>query len=193
MADMDGDGNVEFYVADLDARRVWQVEYQGGSITDPGSYTTTEIYAWPDGTQPKTLKIGQDMDNDGKPELIIQGPPGNLGGNIIVLERARPTSVEETPVSAPSRFELSQNYPNPFNPSTVIKYSIARKTHVRLIIYNILGEEVIRLVDREMPAGTYTVTWDGRDASGRTAYTGVYFYTLQTETFKQTRKMLLIK
>jgi len=94
-ADMDGDGNIEFYIADLDARRVWRVEYQGGDITSPGSYETTEIFEWADGTQPKAIIVGQDMDNDGLQELIIQGPPGSVEANIVVLER--PTQIRRPP------------------------------------------------------------------------------------------------
>ena len=103
--DLDGDGNIEFYAADLDARSVWRTEFQGGDATNPANYTTDRIYQWADGTQPKTLQVGQDMDGDGKLELIIQGPPGAEGGNIVILESTAPP-VEPGDLMLDSDFSL---------------------------------------------------------------------------------------
>ena len=70
-------------------------------------------------------------------------------------------------------FELEGNYPNPFKPSTVIRYSIPGALDVRLVIYNVLGQEVRTLIDDSQPAGRYSLVWYGRDAAGRGVSSGI--------------------
>jgi hypothetical protein len=89
-------------------------------------------------------------------------------------------------------FGLS-NYPNPFNPETEISFSLPERTQVSLIIYNILGERVKTLVNGEVDAGTHTVSWNGKDEAGKQVASGIYFYRLKTETFDQTKRMVLMK
>ncbi len=89
---------------------------------------------------------------------------------------------------APSGFVLEQNYPNPFNPSTRIKYAIAGKQFVSLKVYDLLGNEIATLVNEEKPAGTYEVEFNANRLSA-----GVYYYTIVTENFVQTKKMILLK
>lgn len=103
------------------------------------------------------------------------------------------TSVDTTPTELPSRFELQPCYPNPFNPQTTLSYSVPFADHVRLTITDILGREVITLVDQLEPAGTREVTWDGRDKTGARVASGVYFYQMVTKDFVATRKMVLLK
>jgi hypothetical protein len=88
----------------------------------------------------------------------------------------------------PVRYALEQNYPNPFNPSTVIEFKMPASGAVSLKVYNILGQEVKTLVDGMQPAGNYTYRFDGANLS-----TGVYFYRLQSGSFVQVRKMMLLK
>ncbi len=93
----------------------------------------------------------------------------------------------------PKEYQLSQNQPNPFNPTTEIKFGLPQNSHVTLMIYNIMGQEVITLIDRNMSAGTYQVRWNGLDNSGRAVSSGVYFYRMQAGDYVQTRQMLLLK
>ena len=88
----------------------------------------------------------------------------------------------------PSKYELSQNYPNPFNPSTTIRYSIPEAGNIKLNVYNMLGQEVASLVNGFKQAGTYSITWNANNLAS-----GIYFYTLQTGSFRISKKMLLIK
>ncbi len=88
----------------------------------------------------------------------------------------------------PNTFSLNQNYPNPFNPSTSIKFSIPKGGFVELKIYDILGREIMALVNDPFEAGTYEVTFEASKLAS-----GVYFYTLVSGDFKDTKKMLLIK
>ena len=88
----------------------------------------------------------------------------------------------------PSEFALKQNYPNPFNPTTTIEYSISNTAFVTLKVYDILGKEVTSLVSEQKAAGNYNVTFD---ASNYT--TGIYYYTLTANNFRETKKMMLTK
>ena len=88
---------------------------------------------------------------------------------------------------------LSENFPNPFNNSTHIHFAIKQSSHVTIEIYNILGQKVRTIADDEFSAGNHEVQWDGRDAFERKAANGVYFYKMNTDTFNQTRKMILMK
>ena len=91
---------------------------------------------------------------------------------------------EEMPVN----YTLSQNYPNPFNPTTNIKFSIPKDGNVSLKIYDITGSVVQTYVDGFMRAGTFNAEIDGSNLAS-----GVYFYTLKTNDFQQTKKMILVK
>lgn len=95
----------------------------------------------------------------------------------------------------PRAFELGQNYPNPFNPSTMISFSVAEgnREKVSLEVFDLRGKLVRRLVDSEKDGGRYSVFWDGTDASGQRAPSGVYFYRLRAGGFSQVRKMVLLK
>ncbi len=88
----------------------------------------------------------------------------------------------------PGGFELHQNYPNPFNPTTQISYDIPIQTHVKLSVYNALGQRVATLVDAAKAPGKYDATFD---ASGLSS--GIYFYRIQTDSHVQTRQMMLVK
>ena len=92
----------------------------------------------------------------------------------------------------PERFHLGQNYPNPFNPSTIIPYRLPVSTHVRLEVFNLLGQRVATLVDGDRPAGSYTVRWDGTDAAGRAVGAGVYLYRLTGDGMRAANRMVLI-
>ncbi len=111
----------------------------------------------------------------------------------LVSKSALPTDVPDEPNVLPNKFVLGQNYPNPFNPTTTIKFSLAVRSSVALEIFNILGRRINMLVDKELPAGSYSVTWDGRTGSGRAAASGIYFYRLKAGDGVQTRKMVLLK
>ncbi len=98
------------------------------------------------------------------------------------------TGVTEDVLLAPTRFSLSQNYPNPFNPATNIEYDVPSAGHVTLAVYNIMGREVAKLVDETQPPGHKTVSFNGKGFAS-----GVYFYTLRTGTFSDTKKLILIR
>lgn len=102
------------------------------------------------------------------------------------------TGVEDES-NSPQDFRLMQNYPNPFNPVTVISYELKGTVFVNLTVYDLMGKEVITLVNEKQTGISYQVVWNGRNKYGKEASSGVYFYRLKTDAFSQTRKMILIR
>ena len=92
----------------------------------------------------------------------------------------------------PTDFVLGPNYPNPFNPSTIIPYQLPAATHVRLEVFNLLGQRIATLVDGARAAGVHTAQWDATDAAGRAVAAGVYIYRMTVGMESQTGRMVLI-
>ncbi len=94
----------------------------------------------------------------------------------------------------PTVFSLGTNRPNPFNPSTTIAFDVPQVAHITLTIYNVLGQEVIRLIDEQRSPGRYEVAWNGRNAQGAGVSTGIYMYRLTSSTgFAEAKRMTLLK
>ena len=93
----------------------------------------------------------------------------------------------------PTEFSLSGNYPNPFNPTTTIRFGLPTATSIEFIVYDLLGREVDRLLDRHLDPGYYQVVWRGRDAHGRSLPSGVYIARLVTPEYTKSIKMVLMK
>jgi hypothetical protein len=114
----------------------------------------------------------------------------NLGaGNgieLIDIEQTAPNNIIDD--NNIKYFQLYQNYPNPFNPVTTFLYNIPKQSFVSLKVYDLLGREIITLVNQVKPAGSYSIIWD---AKGITS--GVYFYKLEAKTYSITKKLLLLK
>ncbi|MCK4655988.1 MAG: T9SS type A sorting domain-containing protein, partial [candidate division Zixibacteria bacterium] len=79
-------------------------------------------------------------------------------------------------------------FPNPFNPTTEIEFALPKLAHVRLEIYNIMGQKIVTLIDTQLDAGYHSIMWNAGNAA-----TGLYFYRLQADEFVDTKKMLLMK
>jgi hypothetical protein len=107
------------------------------------------------------------------------------------LVEGMPNDVEDDPGSSsaiPGEFRLHQAYPNPFNPTTTIQYDLPRASDVRIIVYDLLGREVVRLVDGHMRAGYHRVNWHASDLTS-----GMYFYSLQAGAWQDVKKAILLK
>ena len=100
------------------------------------------------------------------------------------------TAIEEI---LPSKFTLFQNVPNPFNPTTTIRFDLARPAHVKLFVYNIKGERVATIIDKDMPEGRKEVTWTATNDKGSAVASGIYFYRLVAGGFVQTKKMVIVR
>ncbi|MDD5529584.1 MAG: T9SS type A sorting domain-containing protein [bacterium] len=92
-----------------------------------------------------------------------------------------------------STYSLSNCSPNPFIRNTEIKYSIPGNTHSSVRIFNISGQEIVTLVDKEQKAGSYTVGWNGKDKTGKLVPTGMYLYQLKSGNFCETKKVVLMR
>ena len=103
------------------------------------------------------------------------------------------TAVRTVGGPIPESYGLDQNYPNPFNAGTVIPFSVGEYGHVRIAVFNILGNRVVTLVDEQLAPGRYTADWDGTSADGRPVATGIYFYRISSNAHVATRKMLLLR
>ena len=103
-------------------------------------------------------------------------------------DRGRKEKKRRSKVLLPGDYVLQQNVPNPFNPSTEITYALPERSWVRLIIYNLRGQEIARLVDKEQPAGYYTVVWNASGMSG-----GVYLCRMVSGEFNTSRKLVLLR
>jgi hypothetical protein len=104
------------------------------------------------------------------------------------LQKPSLASTTEQASELPREFTLSQNYPNPFNPTTIIRYGLPIDAHVTMKLYDVLGREVLTLVDEQAKAGYYYATLDASKYS-----TGVYFYRIHAGQFSQTKKLILVR
>jgi flagellar hook assembly protein FlgD len=104
------------------------------------------------------------------------------------------TAITENQNSDPIiNLELYQNYPNPFNPVTTIRYYLPKSTNVVLKIYNIVGQEVVTIVNENQNTGEQSKVWNGLDQLGNEVSSGIYIYQLQAGRYHKSRKMVLLR
>lgn len=189
------------------AMKVTHFPLSGDPVTGAG-WLGTSIRAFEAGfmffTGPFTFALG---DTQWMMTALVPADNGNNKGSITLLrEYARrlhamrydemiaigPAAYADPPVEdpplLPSEPSLSQNYPNPFNPKTEITYQISADGMVKLVVYDLLGREVVTLVNEEKGAGSYELSFDGSGLSS-----GMYVYRLTTASYVQSRKMLLLR
>ena len=185
MADFTGDaisGNIPLEVHFTDNSNLkstivsWEWDFDYDGVVD--SYEQNPIFIYnEEGTYSVYLKVsdGQSEDVEIKKAYI----------NVSI------TGIQENVL--PKTIRLYQNYPNPFNPNTNIKYELQEGSNVKVRIYNLLGQEIVELVNEFQSSGIKTINWNGKDKNGCSVDSGVYLYTLISNDFSQTNKMLIIK
>ena len=114
-------------------------------------------------------------------DSLATSPPGCIRIDYL-------TGIEGNENELPTVYKLYNNYPNPFNPSTTIKYDLPNNTFVKLSVYDVLGKLVTELVKQDMTAGRYEANWDASSYAS-----GAYFYKLETKSFTDMKKMILVK
>ena len=202
IVDLDNNSDLEVVVTTLDGK-VHIYHHDGLAYTNFPFSTEDSILTTP--------SVG-DLDNDGDYEIII-GTLNTL--EVIDIQQMRGDqyswkiyrgnksrngyfdaslgTLESKYNKTPLNFSLSNNYPNPFNPLTSIKYSIPKKVYVNVSIYDILGKKIMTIVDGFETPGNKIIRWNGVNSSGEMVSAGMYFYVFQTDGFKKTRKMVLLK
>ncbi len=170
-------GNNEFTIAPTGTDGEAQLSYHiqaGQSATYDIIFTPAEIL-----TYNQQITITSD-DPAHQTNIINVMGQGSLVGN-------------DDSHALPTITSLLGNYPNPFNPSTTISFSLKEKTKVKLEVYNVLGQKVRTLVEKDLPAGMNQVNWNGVDNSGRSVSSGVYFMRMEAGRYSSTKKMIMIK
>ena len=158
-------------------------------ITTTEVFSATSITAGPNFTVASTGDVILSAETIAvKPQFIVIN-----GGKLQIVSGATPVSVETEDPILPDAFVLSQNFPNPFNPATEIRFQLPEANLVVLTIYNALGQEIRKLVNREYQAGFHGVSWNGKNSNGNPVSSGVYLYKLQAGSFTQIKKMSLIR
>ncbi|HEY3250105.1 MAG TPA: SBBP repeat-containing protein [Ignavibacteria bacterium] len=124
--------------------------------------------------------------------VYLTGTDDENWGDYVTFKFTQPIGIQSISTDIPDKCTLSQNYPNPFNPVTKIKFQVPAGAQyiepVQLIIYDILGNEIQTLINKNLQPGTYEVTFDGKNLSS-----GIYFYKLEVEDFNEVKKMVLLK
>jgi hypothetical protein len=199
--DYENDGDLDFVTINrtLDSLGVTIFLNDGtGHFTEKRNCYYPFASGWPNGI------VAADFDLDGKKDIAIVSRTFGGYDSLFVLYNLGgfngTTRVEEPRSNeAPQGFTLFQNYPNPFNPSTRIEYSLPSQSHVTVKIYNILGQEVVTLVDEEQMNGNHLAEWNGTSSAGLSVSSGVYFYRVEARQpggqflFANVKKMLLLR
>jgi len=157
-----------------------------------------------------------DLDGDGDSEVVVAGwdqtvyvwdlsadydyqsapwptHHGNAQRTKNALMRPEPIPTDVVQRRVPAHLALGPNVPNPFNPNTRIGFELPRPGRVQVDVFDTRGRLVRHLLDQSLPAGAHSVVWDGRDRSGQTSASGVYWYRVQSSGEEQSRKMVLVR
>ncbi|MCJ7801889.1 MAG: T9SS type A sorting domain-containing protein [Candidatus Marinimicrobia bacterium] len=164
------------------------------------SWSTNEVYRYdPNFASSVVASTGHNSVNHNGPADIFYDQVNNIlavpnfTANTVDFIPFSQLSTNYDETSIPSKFQLHQNFPNPFNPNTTIFYDVSRESNVKVTIFDLLGREIIKLVDQIEPIGNRSINWDGRDYTGNLVNAGVYIYQIEAEGFLQTKKMVLLK
>jgi len=197
VGDLDSDNLMDFiYIGRApgqdEGTRIYRMEYSGsGPLSDSTSYDWSMFYEsdflYAD---LRNLAI-TDLDNDGKMDVLVTRANALTADApfLVILENSIQTDVSESePVIIGQDYTLHQNYPNPFNPVTNIGFETKKAGSVQISVYNLTGEKVATIFNQHVTPGRYNVLFDASNLSS-----GTYFYTLQSEEFRATRMMSLMK
>ncbi len=154
------------------------------------------------GLAPGSYKLVVDKENYSVTEsspIVVDGANNYTASDMELYTTSLVLVIKEMDSEIPQKYSLHQNYPNPFNPTTEISFNVPTASEVNISIYNVLGQQVITLVNRELNAGSYSISWNGLDAAGNTLSSGVYFYKINANAlgekanYTSVRKMMMMK
>ncbi|MEE9186407.1 MAG: carboxypeptidase regulatory-like domain-containing protein, partial [Bacteroidota bacterium] len=205
-----GDGSLEGIAVDIDTLSIegayiYVLDADGNAVgfarsAPDGGYSVSGLQEGSYYLQ--ASRIGFQTEFFGDAATLEGSIPITLGTNSglsvesvdFTLESSTVTGVKRLQdAEIPTSLRLYQNFPNPFNPATEIQYDLPVDAYVSLIVYNLVGEEVVTLHYGPRAAGSYRVIWDGKNVSGRDVPSGIYFYRLQAGTHSLVRKAMLLR
>jgi len=172
---------------------------------DGTSYTAPHTFTWTEGSShtiavssPQygasgTIYVYSSWSDGGGQSHTYTVPSSNdtVTANFSVVP---PDDVEDIAhTKLPTEFALAQNFPNPFNPETVISYSTPKPAQIRIEIYNAIGKKIRTLVDDYVQAGQHQIIWDGKNDNGIQVSTGIYYYIMQSGSFRSMKKAVFMK
>lgn len=197
VVDLDSSGGLDLHFDGSDLAE-WKVSVIGYSSVNPEQFDEFILNAQQSGDL--------EFHNWNNYDFIIMIPAvvtrtsGSFNYSYSATYDSTLTEVEEQQYLVPNFFTLSQNYPNPFNPITTIPFNVNSSQfmvhspiHTTLTIYNILGQRVRVLLDKEISQGEHKLEWNGKDEEGNELCSGIYFYRLEASDYSETKKMVLIK
>jgi len=158
---------------------IFDIRYESNRYVENLGNNTLAIKINSDRYPIKIKPDGMDLNIEG---VVVKN------GTETTLNKEMPGIVNVSRVEIPVNFILMQNYPNPFNPSTIIKFGLPERTNVHLEIFNVLGERVEELINKEMEPGFHEITWNVKSLPS-----GVYIYSIRTSQFNDIKKMMFIK
>ncbi|MBK8552297.1 MAG: SBBP repeat-containing protein [Ignavibacteria bacterium] len=181
---VDSSGNA--YVTGVSRVKETDYDYLTIKYNSDGIQQWDEIYNGPG----NSTDIANSIALDASGNVYVTGGSAGIGTNFdfATIKYSQSVGITQVTTSVPAAITLSQNYPNPFNPITNLEFGISDLGFVSLKVYDILGKEVITLVNEKLSPGKYKVEFDG---SGLTS--GVYFYRLNAGEFTDTKRMMLVK
>jgi len=191
---VEGGFNVASYLGTLNSIDTL-VSLTSGELThsSPHPFSNDTIYWSFSYTAPDTLitdtlySVGNSVNGNGNPSQ----DQWNFGENFVINIIDNPVNVKNENLF-PEEFVLYQNYPNPFNPGTSVQYAVSRRQFIRLIVYDILGNEITTLINEEKYPGIYEVQFSPESSIQQPA-SGIYLYQLKAGNFSETKKMILMK
>ena len=164
-------------------------------VGERGNYNLW-MYQWDSNNQPlevtEQLGPGYSIEKTHDGGFVI-----STGSNIIKTDAEfnfnEDLFTEEIIEEVPSEFKLYQNYPNPFNPKTVIRFDLPKESNVKILIYDVLGRLIKKIIDNRQDIGFKTIQWDATNNYGKKVSDGVYLYSIEAGDFLQTKKMVFLK
>jgi hypothetical protein len=178
--DLEMDGDIDLATAGGGDCQILSV------LINNGDATFQDAINYAVGDCPLSLRAG-DLDNDGMIDLAFNSVDGNYVN--VLLNQLEPVTVGNSNLAKPKTpHQIIRMYPNPFNNQIAIKYELPYRSHVKVVIYDILGRKVSTLIDSDQKAGKHQVNWDARNQAS-----GLYFSKIQIGEHLYTEKMILMK
>ena len=167
----------------------WWIQREAGiytqTVTISNSNTSIATVNIPSNSGGKTFHVICEVKDDGTHNLTSYR-------RIIMDIDSAAVGIEDFQAVADG-YVLEQNYPNPFNPETTIKYGLLKRGNVRITIYDVLGNQIMELINSNQDKGNYQAVWNGKNQFGQNVSSGIYYYSLKTNEFTAIKKMILLK